>query len=141
MTDEPKRRIEGLSAEWRGTRGCSYVRQRPSLAYCYEPGVYLVTIAVAASSNRPAYERRRVVCEAHLPRPPRVADPIEPDMIDAQATADLIGINIEALHKWRHRDKGPACVKRNGRYWYRQPDVARYAAAYRIVHAPVAIML
>lgn len=135
-----KRRVEELSGAdlaamgW-GTRRCSYVRKRPTVAYCFNEARFRVVVDVAAAGNRKAHTTSRVVCDLHAPRVREVLpERPEPDLIGVNEVVAMTGVDASALCRWRKVGRGPAAVKWNGRYWYRKAEIERFSEARKILH-------
>lgn len=121
---------EGVPADWRSWNGCHARR-------CLARGKFLLVVETSPSARRDAYTMRFLYCARHVPwrkvgqAPPRPSE----SAITAQEAADIIGIPIMTLHKWRARNKGPACTKDQNRYWYHRDEVTTYAVAYQVVNS------
>lgn len=134
---QPKRTITQLTKTtgWGGS--CSYHRSRP-FKMCSQTAEYLMTVETAGSGSRKPFTMRYRYCAEHVPwhkiAPPTTAAERPVGRIGAQEAADLIGVPIMTLHKWRGRGKGPKSVKVKGRCWYERSEVEQFADAFRLVN-------
>ena len=59
----------------------------------------------------------------------------DPEFLDQNEVAELVGVTVRTLYRWRAQERGPAfCrVVSTGAYFYRREDVDRYLALDRTV--------
>jgi hypothetical protein len=128
--DDPKRKLtKGVPEGWRAHRGCAHFHPKPYKP-CLRLGEWLLVVQVDSNDKRKPYETRFLFCDEHAPEIKDGGDPSvppEPDMVGTQEAADILGIPIMTLHKWRGRHQGPSSLKIKGYCWYRKADLEAHA--------------